>query len=125
MQEYADAWDYLYEPSRYLARAYRYYLAMRPSRRIKRWQQGDPRTGKTSPTGVCFGAGHDPGYCHNSLAARGPCVVPASVLDPIDRDGWQNPSRLVQYFTACVMGEDLAYMRQVVREKVAAIIKER
>ena len=30
MQEYVDAWDYLYEPSRYLARAYRYYLAMRP-----------------------------------------------------------------------------------------------
>src|SRR5208337_2222709 len=30
MQEYVEAWDYLYEPSRYLARAYRYYLAMRP-----------------------------------------------------------------------------------------------
>ena len=39
--------------------------------------------------------------------------------------GWQNPSRIVQYFTACVMGEDLSYMRQVVREKVTAIIKER
>ncbi|MBM4296026.1 MAG: DUF4070 domain-containing protein, partial [Deltaproteobacteria bacterium] len=33
MQEYVDAWDYLYEPSRYLARAYRYHLAMRPARR--------------------------------------------------------------------------------------------
>jgi dihydroorotase (multifunctional complex type) len=31
MQEYADAWDYLYEPSRYLARAYSCYLAMRPA----------------------------------------------------------------------------------------------
>ncbi len=31
MQEYVDAWDYLYEPSRYLARTYRYYLAMRPA----------------------------------------------------------------------------------------------
>ena len=52
MQEYADAWDYLYEPSRYLARAYRYYLAMRPARRDKAKAAGGPRAGKTSPTGV-------------------------------------------------------------------------
>ena len=35
MQEYAEAWDYLYEPSRYLARAYRYYLAMQPDHRSR------------------------------------------------------------------------------------------
>ena len=45
MQEYVDAWDYLYEPSRYLARAYRYYLAMRPTRRSQRDRPGPYRPG--------------------------------------------------------------------------------
>ena len=53
MQEYVDAWDYLYEPSRYLARAYRYYLAMRPARRAQAIAAGGPpATGTASPTGV-------------------------------------------------------------------------
>ncbi len=42
MQEYVDAWDYLYEPSRYLARAYRYYLAMRPARQAQAGAAGTP-----------------------------------------------------------------------------------
>ena len=42
MQEYVDAWDYLYEPSRYLARAYRYHLAMRPTRRAMAVAAGKP-----------------------------------------------------------------------------------
>ena len=49
MQEYVDAWDYLYEPSRYLARAYRYYLAMRPTRRSLRIAAGPPRPGRPLP----------------------------------------------------------------------------
>src|SRR5665647_2565615 len=42
MQEYVEAWDYLYEPSHYLARAYRYYLAMRPARRNPARAAGRP-----------------------------------------------------------------------------------
>ena len=53
MQEYVDAWDYLYEPSRYLARAYRYYLAMRPTRRaLRRWRRGPPRREARLLTGL-------------------------------------------------------------------------
>ena len=37
----------------------------------------------------------------------------------------QNPSRFIDYVVTCAMGEDLYHLRQVVREKVAAIIKER
>ena len=43
MQEYVDAWDYLYEPSRYLARTYRYYLAMRPASRDPERAAGGPQ----------------------------------------------------------------------------------
>jgi radical SAM superfamily enzyme YgiQ (UPF0313 family) len=42
MQEYVDAWDYLYEPSRYLT-TYRYHLAMRPVRRPHRKGAPSPR----------------------------------------------------------------------------------
>ena len=52
MQEYVDAWDYLYEPSRYLARAYRYYLAMQPAHRSLRIAPEPPRQAATSSTRV-------------------------------------------------------------------------
>jgi radical SAM superfamily enzyme YgiQ (UPF0313 family) len=125
MQEYADAWDYLYEPCRYLARAYRYYLAMRPSRRDKAMAAGGPPHRENVPDrGMVW---------RRTIRAIVTILWRQGVRASYRRQfwtqligmGWQNPSRLVQYFTACVMGEDLAYMRQVVREKVAAIIKER
>jgi radical SAM superfamily enzyme YgiQ (UPF0313 family) len=34
-EDYTRAWDLLYEPSRFLARAYRYFLAMRPTRKAQ------------------------------------------------------------------------------------------
>ena len=37
----------------------------------------------------------------------------------------QNPTRFRQYLVTCVEGEDLFDMRKIVREKAAAIIKER
>ena len=37
----------------------------------------------------------------------------------------QNPSRFIDYVVTCAMGEDLYYLRKVVRGKVATIIKER
>jgi hypothetical protein len=36
----------------------------------------------------------------------------------------QNPTRFKQYFVTCVEGEDLFDMREIVREKATAIIKE-
>ena len=49
MQEYVDAWNYLYEPSRYLARTYRYYLAMRPAHRDPERAAGGPGPKTRSP----------------------------------------------------------------------------
>ena len=51
MQEYVDAWNYLYEPSRYLARAYRYFLAMRPARRPQAVAARDPCAKRSLPRG--------------------------------------------------------------------------
>jgi radical SAM superfamily enzyme YgiQ (UPF0313 family) len=128
MQEYVEAWDYLYEPSRYLARAYRYYLAMRPARR-------DPAT-------VAGGPPRRDHVPHQGMIWRRKLNVIRSffkilwwqgVRPSYRRQFWtqllgmwrQNPTRFRQYFVTCVEGEDFFDMRKMVREKVTAIIKER
>ena len=128
MREYVEAWDYLYEPSRYLARVYRYYLAMRPVRRDPekaaerpRPQADVPHRGKTWRQRL------------NQVLSIGKIIWWQGIQPPYRRQFWtqligmwrQNPSRLKQYCVTCVEGEDFFDMRQMVREKVTAIIKER
>ena len=89
MQEYIDAWDYLYEPSRYLARAYRYYLAMPPSRRSLRNAAGSPLpAGQVSKPGMTFRSQLKELQAFGKILwSQGvQSVVPASILDPADRD---------------------------------------
>lgn len=131
MQEYVDVWDYLYEPSRYLSRAYRYYLAMQPTRRAMDSVAGLPPAKDDIPP--------------HRMTWRGK-IRTLRTFDKIlgwfwrqgvrasyRRQFWaqlmgmwrQNPSRIFQYLVACAMGEDFFHMRQVVQDKAAAIIKER
>ncbi|MDD2901906.1 MAG: B12-binding domain-containing radical SAM protein [Syntrophales bacterium] len=126
MQEYADAWDYLYEPSRYLARTYRYYLAMQPAHR----NQAEDSQG-TSPTP------RDPGRRMTwrqllvGIKAFFKILWWQGLRPTYRRQVWtqllgmlrQNPTRFEQYFATCVQGEDLFDLRKVVREKAKAIIK--
>ena len=101
MQEYVDAWDYLYEPSRYLARTYRYYLAMRPAHRDPKRAAGDPRRPRPgSPPENSLALFIQPGPVsgQNSLVARHPAAVPAPILDPDDRDVAAKPEPIPAIF---------------------------
>ena len=100
MQEYVEAWDYLYEPSRYLARAYRYYLAMRPVRRDPAVAAGAPCPGPRPRPGhdLAPDINRDQGVFQNPLVARDPAVIPASVLDPVDRDVEAKPDPIQAIF---------------------------
>jgi radical SAM superfamily enzyme YgiQ (UPF0313 family) len=126
MQEYVDAWDYLYEPSRYLARAYRCYLAMRPEPRAQ--AAGDP----PRQEGV-FDRNISWGRIFTELKAFFRIIWWQGIKAPYRRQFWtqmitmwrQNPTRFVEYIATCALGEDLFDMRRVVREKATAIIKER
>ena len=128
MQEYIDAWDYLYEPSRYLARAYRYYLAMPPSRRSLR-----NAAGPALPAGQVSKPGMTCRSQLKELQAFGKILWSQTVRPSHRRQFWtqligmlrQNPGRFIDYVVTCAMGEDLYYLRKVVRDKVATIIKER
>jgi hypothetical protein len=128
MQEYVEAWDYLYEPSRYLARAYRYYLAMRPVRRAQTVAGGG-----TSPKDRAPGQGLTWRRILIEVRAFLKILWWQGLRPSYRRQVWtqllgmlrQNPTRFPQYFVTCVEGEDLFAMREIVREKAAAIIRER
>jgi radical SAM superfamily enzyme YgiQ (UPF0313 family) len=128
MQEYVDAWDYLYEPSRYLARAYRYHLAMRPVCRAQAAAPGSPLPKDRVP---------DQGMTWRRILIEIKAFFKIywwqGVRPSYRRQFWtqmigmlrHNPTRFVEYIVTCAMGEDLFNMRRVVREKATAIIKER
>jgi radical SAM superfamily enzyme YgiQ (UPF0313 family) len=128
MQEYVDAWDYLYEPSRYLARAYRYHLAMRPARRAQAATPGSPLPKDRVP---------DQGMTWRRIIIEIKAFFKIfwwqGVRPAYRRQFWtqmigilrRNPTRFVEYIVTCGMGEDLFNMRRVVREKATAIMKDR
>jgi len=128
MQEYVTAWDYLFEPSRYLARAYRYYLAMRPARRAQAVGAGSALPADRVP-----GQGMNWPRILTKIKAVGKILWWQGLRPSYRRQFWaqligmwrQNPTRFKQYISTCVEGEDLFDMSKVVREKAAAIIKAR
>jgi len=117
--ECVQAWDYLYQPSRFLARTYRYYLSMRPTRAAM-------GISKEYPVSV-----------NNSTNNRS---VMESLQDVLGfarlcwRQGvkydcrgqyWRqlfgilrkNPSRFVIYLIRLVMGEDMFRLRKYLRDE--------
>jgi radical SAM superfamily enzyme YgiQ (UPF0313 family) len=111
--EYVRAIDRMYEPSRYLARAYRYHRAMQPNRRAPGFQTGIAR----NHTIKWF------------LSLRPRRRELSTLIEMIWRHGirpsyrWQfwrqllgiyrqNPSRLKRYLICCSMGEDLFALRE-------------
>jgi radical SAM superfamily enzyme YgiQ (UPF0313 family) len=125
MQEYVEAWDYLYEPSRYLARAYRYYLAMRPVRRAQ------AVAGDTWPKDRVLEKGMTLSRILTEIKAVFKILWWQGLRPSYRRQVWtqllgmwrKNPTRFKQYFVTCVEGEDLFDVREIVREKATAIIK--
>ena len=128
MQEYVNAWGYLYEPSRYLGRAYRYHLAMRPARGAQAVAAGAPL-----PKDRVVDQGMTLHRILIETKAFFKILWWQGIRPSYRRQFWsqmvgmlrQNPTRFVEYIATCAMGEDLFNMRTVVREKATAIIKER
>ncbi|MGA9755775.1 MAG: B12-binding domain-containing radical SAM protein [Desulfobaccales bacterium] len=128
MQEYIDAWDYLYEPSRYLARTYRYYLAMRPTRLAMAIAKGAPRPPDSLPA-------YKKTWRTSFYEIRALLMIlwRQGIRPSYRRQFWtqligmwkQNPSRLVNYLTDCSTGEDFFILRKIVREKITAIMMQR
>ncbi len=128
MEEYAAAWEYLYEPSRCLERAYRYYLNMRPTRRAMAIAKGESPPDEDIPQeGMTSRRRRQEKRAFLKLLWR------HGIRASYRRQFWRqlfgilrrNPSRFRWYMSACGASEDLFEMRKTVRRNVDRILKER
>lgn len=118
ISEYRAAWDHLYEPSRFLARAYRYYLRMRPTREATAREKGEKYEGARK----C----QDP--------ARRRFLDLRVFLNLVWRQGvrrttrlqfWtqliglarKNPSRLRPYLIRCIWAEHMFEIRRMLMDR--------
>lgn len=110
--EFVQAWETVYDPPRFLARAYRYYRRMRPTRSAMAKAAGRPHTGGP----------------RRRRPSKRTLVELRVVLNLIWRQGivashriqfWRqwigmlrhNPSRMKAYLACCVMAEDMFAIR--------------
>ena len=113
LSEFVGTWDYLYEPRRFLARTYRYYLAMRPTRKAIAKSRGERCTGRKQRTRSLRKGRTD-------LRALLILVWRQGILAPYRRQFWsqwlgimrKNPSRVILYLNRCVVGEDMFRIRR-------------
>jgi hypothetical protein len=112
LAEYIRTADYLYEPTKYLARTYRYYLAMRPTRAA---------AGKSMGPGHANQKNHVPSQPRReNLVAMFTLFWRQLVVADYRRQFWrqlvaifrQNPSRLAKYLSQCAIGENLFQIRE-------------
>lgn len=114
MGEYFHLWEYLYEPRRFLNRAYQSILKTRPTRSAMAKNQGTPR-----PQGPPAAEQPLSDKIYSLIAFLRLCWR-RGVLPPYRRQYWQqllgiyrqNPSRMIRYLKILGMGEDMIRMRE-------------
>jgi radical SAM superfamily enzyme YgiQ (UPF0313 family) len=122
MREWAGTWNLLYEPSTFLDRILRGFLAMRPTRRALGID--------TSPEQVSHVMGAPPklgtkmseklinAFKFIRLAGMRPPTV-LKFLKHIMIMWRKNPSRLMQYLVSCEFGANMFWLRNEVRKRSA------
>jgi hypothetical protein len=121
LAEFVRGIDRLYEPSRYLARVYRYFLTMRPTRQALARQAGKhvpapPQTPEQPPS---------PHRSGEALAQLMRLLWRQGIRPGYRWQFWrqllgiyrQNPSRLKAYLMCCSIGEDLFALRRDILKK--------
>jgi len=121
VEEYGSAWERLYDRSRFLERAYRQLLFMRPTRRAIGLQNETPDSNATVPRS------RSPLRRRlYSLAGFFRILWWQGVKPKSRAQFWQqfigilrkNPSRYIRYLDACAFGESLIRMAPQIRGKV-------
>jgi radical SAM superfamily enzyme YgiQ (UPF0313 family) len=121
-EEFVRVWDRIYEPRRFLARTYRYYLTMRPTRAAIARRAG-LTTGQPTKS-------YRPPLRKRRARARGLLFLMwrQGLVRACRFQFWRqmygmtrrNPSRLTAYLLACGLGEDMMLLRkQICRERGA------
>jgi radical SAM superfamily enzyme YgiQ (UPF0313 family) len=119
--EYVRAIDRLFEPSRYLARAYRYYRTMRPTRAALARQRGERQPARARSPEAYAPRRITP----KELGALIYLIWRLGIRPRYRGQFWRqllgmvrhNPSRLDSYLQACGMGLNLSALRRDILEK--------
>ena len=118
MDEYIRAVDYLYEPSKYLARTYRHFLAMRPTRAATAGKRKEQNAGNQRTRAPLSPRRKDLAAFLKLLWRQG---IMAGYRMQFWRQlvgiYWHNPTRLQKYLVKCGAGEDLFKIRAGLLEK--------
>ncbi len=119
--EYLKVWDTVYEPRRFLARTYRFFLGMRPTRAATARRQG-----KTLPLAA-----------PRAQASRRQKIMDIYMflalswqLGIVASTRWQywrqllgilrkNPSRIISYLVTCISGEDMFRLRDLIHQRLS------
>jgi hypothetical protein len=105
MDEYLAAWEYLYEPSRFLTRAHEYFLTMRPTRRALALQKGEEPL-DAPPPGVALRSWVNliRLLWRQGIVSRHRSQFWRQLLEVRKK----NPSRFVAYVVMCKLGMDIS-----------------
>jgi len=111
LEEYVQTWNYLYEPSRFLARTYRYYLSMRPTRAAVGGPNAEANSAMNGRPLIDI-LGDLRRFVRLSLRQ--------GLFYGSRRQYWKqifgmlhhNRSRFVPYIVRCIMGEDMFRIRR-------------
>lgn len=126
MEEYVEALEYLYKPERYLARVYRYILAMRPTRRAlgiddpNKWGE-PPKVAKPSLRSQL-----------NEVIAFLKLIWRQGLKAPYRLQFWKqligimkhNPSRTKKYLLTCALGENIFGLAAIERQRVETVRRD-
>jgi radical SAM superfamily enzyme YgiQ (UPF0313 family) len=119
-EEFVQAIDYLYEPSRFLARSYEYILTMRPTRATLAKQRNEPIKALPVPRSK-------PPLKRQFKEIMGFMIIlwRQGILARYRWQFWKqligvkikNPSRMIKYISFCIEGENLFQFRKALLNK--------
>ncbi len=116
IEEYLRVWEYLYEPSRFLARTSRYYEAMRPTRKALGQAKHYPHAAPKAELPFRRRA--------YDLITFARILWRQGIRASYRRQFWQqlvsirhqNPSRFMRYISTCAIGENMfAFRKEMLR----------
>lgn len=124
LKEHADACALLFEPRRFLDRAYQYYLAMRPTRKALGREESSPEPR------LPVDAGRSLRRTFWDVVGFFRLVWWQGIRPPYRLVFWKqlfgmwrrNPSRLVAYLKMCALGENLFALREAIAARAQSIL---
>ncbi|MBU1565764.1 MAG: B12-binding domain-containing radical SAM protein [Proteobacteria bacterium] len=127
MEEYIEMWEYLYTPSRFFERTYKFCLAVRPTRRAMALSNSEPHVHPIFPK-----ARKPPRKQFGEILIFLHHIWAYGVLSSCRVQFWKqlirmrrhNPSRIRKYIIHCILGEELIQKQKTIRQKIYALMKE-